>query len=139
MVAPNSGFTEATHQLVSGDEAKTMARLSASFSKLQRRLLLTSSFNYCKTREEHGKEACRKYFAFCKQDEYCYCKFVSYKLHSCFLPKTPLQYDPVDDYYDTITDGLSPRQPSGLFFAAFNAAVFLLLLSPLVTFNAHTP
>ena len=37
-----------------------------------------------------------------------------------------------------------PRQPSGLFFATFiyaicNAAVFLLLLSPLVTFNAHTP
>ena len=77
-----------------------------------------------------------------------------------FFPKTPLQYDPVDDYYDTIKDGLNiyrihtvmpglgrhsvcPRQPSGLFLGTFNATcnavVFLLLISPLVTFNAHTP
>ena len=27
--------------------------------------------------DEDGKKACRKYFTFCKQGEYSYCKFVS--------------------------------------------------------------
>ena len=64
------------------------------------------------------------------------------------------------NYHDTITDGLNiyrigtvmpgsgrhflcpARQPSGLFFAAFNAIcldTLLLLISLLVAFYAHTP
>ena len=81
-----------------------MAPFSALFAKLQRRLLVTSFLNYCKIREEDGKKTFRKYFAFFKQGECCYWKFVS-ELQSCFPPKTVL-FDPVDDYHDTITDGL---------------------------------
>ena len=81
-----------------------MAPFSAPFAKLQRGLLVTSFLNYCKIREEDGKKTCRKYFAFFKQGECCYWKFVS-ELQSCFPPKT-LLFDPVDDYHDTITDGL---------------------------------
>ena len=96
-VVPNSGFTEAKQQLVSGDEAKTMAPLPASFS----RLLLTSSINYCKTREEDGRKACRKHFAFTSKPSAIIASLSPD--YSCFLPKIPLQYDPVDDYYyDTI-------------------------------------
>ena len=95
IVAPNSEFTEATQQLVSGDVTKTMAPLSAPFSKLQRQLLLTSSLNYCKTREEDGKEACRKYFAFASEPSAViaslfpnYTLVVFRKLHCCTILST---------------------------------------------------
>ena len=77
-----------------------------------------------------------------------------------FLLKTPLLFDPGYNYHDTITDGLNiyrigtvmpgsrrhflcpARQPSGLFFAEFNAIcldTLLFLISLLVAFYAHTP
>ena len=73
-----------------------------------------------------------------------------------FLPKTPLLFNPGDDYRDTITDGFNIYRtrtvmpgsgrpsvcqvfslPHSTQFA--NAVVLLLLISLLVTITAHTP
>ena len=126
----------------------------------ERRLLLTSSFNYCKTREEDGREACRKYFAFCKQAsrvlllQVCLLTTLLFSSGNSIAVRScqrllRYNYGWLNIYrIRTVMPGsrrhsVCPRQPLGLFFATFNAifnaAVFLLLLSPLVTFNAHTP
>ena len=136
-----------------------MAPLSALFSKLKPRPMLRHRL-LIETREEDGKEACRKYFTFFKQGECCYCKFASSYLHFSSENSTAVQ-SCRRLYHDTITDCLNIyrlrtytvipgsgrhvclRQPSSLLFAAFNAiynaAMFLLRVTPLVTFNAHTP